>query len=170
MSSKGLFVPVSKDREWLLRWWWLNYTLNCSFPVTFIQEGTLSPRCEKWCKMHSYHQEFDTILWIEPWCQIRGSLNSLFSQADCQALCATSPTHHVICFKKDSELAAHWKERKLVFKKNPTQFNYFLKFQVCEQIGDFEPNTKILNRAFYLNILRQEIQLAEESCLIKLSF
>ena len=82
---KGLFVPVSKNKEWLIKWWWMNYTLNCALPVTFIQEDEVSKACLAWCKERSAMKKFDVTLWIEPWCQIYGPLEPLFEFAKCEA-------------------------------------------------------------------------------------
>ena len=46
---KGVVVASNEQQEWLLPWWWENYTKHNTFPVTFINFG-LSEEGKSFCR------------------------------------------------------------------------------------------------------------------------
>jgi hypothetical protein len=46
----GIVVAADKETEWLIPWWWMNYSLNNSYPVTFVNFGRMSLSMVEWCK------------------------------------------------------------------------------------------------------------------------
>jgi len=57
--EKGVIVASDAKLEWLLPFWWLNYSLWNNFPVAFIDFG-MSEKAIKWCKqrgMYIRHKE-----------------------------------------------------------------------------------------------------------------
>jgi hypothetical protein len=48
-DKKGIVVAISKEQEWMLPWWWQNYSNHNSFPVAFADFG-MSSTAKKWCK------------------------------------------------------------------------------------------------------------------------
>lgn len=46
---EGVVVAADLTQEWLLPWWWENYSLYNDFPVTFVDLGLSNPMKE-WCK------------------------------------------------------------------------------------------------------------------------
>lgn len=45
----GILVGANERQEWLLPWWWENYSLHNSYPVSFVDFG-LSEEMKDWCK------------------------------------------------------------------------------------------------------------------------
>jgi hypothetical protein len=45
----GLLVSASEETEWILPWWWLNYRIYNSYPVTFVDLG-MTAAAIKWCE------------------------------------------------------------------------------------------------------------------------
>ncbi len=48
-NTKGVIVASDQKQEWLLPWWWGNYSKYNAFPVTFINLG-LSKEAQEFCK------------------------------------------------------------------------------------------------------------------------
>lgn len=48
-EDRGILVGSDISQEWLLPWWWGNYSKHNSFPVTFVDLG-LSLEKKKWCE------------------------------------------------------------------------------------------------------------------------
>lgn len=46
---EGVVVASDVNQEWLLSWWWDNYTRYNSYPVTFVDFG-LSEEAKQWCR------------------------------------------------------------------------------------------------------------------------
>ncbi|MBI2743006.1 MAG: hypothetical protein HYX48_03730 [Chlamydiales bacterium] len=49
VEGDGVIISCGQAEEWMLPWWWLNYRIHNSFPVTFVDMG-LSPEGRSWCK------------------------------------------------------------------------------------------------------------------------
>ena len=47
----GIIVGCDEKQEWMLPWWWLNFSSNNSFPVAFVDFG-LSESAKAWCAAH----------------------------------------------------------------------------------------------------------------------
>lgn len=50
IEEEGIIVGCSESHEWLLPWWWMNYSLFNWYPVTFINFGDMSEKAIAWCK------------------------------------------------------------------------------------------------------------------------
>ena len=48
-STEGFLVGSDLNQEWLLPWWWENYSRHNSLPVIFADFG-MSPKMKDWCK------------------------------------------------------------------------------------------------------------------------
>lgn len=47
-SSQGILTGANEEMEWLLPWWWKNYSKKNSLPVAFLDFG-LSLSFKRWC-------------------------------------------------------------------------------------------------------------------------
>ena len=47
--TDGIIVAANQKVEHMIPWWWMNYSLNNTFPVTFANLGDLSPQIVQWC-------------------------------------------------------------------------------------------------------------------------
>lgn len=54
----GVLTGCNEDQEWMLKWWWKNYTKHNAFPVTFCDFG-MSPGAKKWCQTKGNILTFD---------------------------------------------------------------------------------------------------------------
>lgn len=50
--EKGVLLAVDKQQEWLLRWWWSNYSRSNALPVAIVDLG-MSEEALAWCKAHA---------------------------------------------------------------------------------------------------------------------
>ncbi len=50
LKQKGVITGCSKNHEWMLPWWWMNYSLHNEYPVTFLDFGDMSPVAKQWCQ------------------------------------------------------------------------------------------------------------------------
>lgn len=48
MQSKGILIGCDENQEWMLPWWWKNYSLHNTLPVAFVDFG-LSEEGVAWC-------------------------------------------------------------------------------------------------------------------------
>lgn len=48
-DTKGILVGCDAAQEWLLDWWWKNYTQENDLPIAFADFG-MSEEGKKWCK------------------------------------------------------------------------------------------------------------------------
>ncbi len=48
LSAEGFLVGSDLNQEWLLPWWWENYSRHNSLPVAFADFG-MSPKMKDWC-------------------------------------------------------------------------------------------------------------------------
>jgi hypothetical protein len=46
--EKGVLTGCDERYEWLLKWWWENYSKHNAYPITFVDFG-MSPSARKWC-------------------------------------------------------------------------------------------------------------------------
>lgn len=49
LGTNGILVGCDEAQEWLLPWWWKNYSSFNQFPVSFVDLG-LSEEGRKWCE------------------------------------------------------------------------------------------------------------------------
>src|SRR5579872_148957 len=47
--QEGILVAANKTQEWLLEWWWENYSRFNRYPVTFVDLG-LTDKAKRWCQ------------------------------------------------------------------------------------------------------------------------
>lgn len=55
--SRGVLVASDQNLEWLLPWWWSNYSSCNSFPVTFVDFG-MSESARAFCREHGELVDF----------------------------------------------------------------------------------------------------------------
>jgi len=47
---EGIIVGCNRNQEWLLPWWWVNFSLHNSYPITFVNFGDMSETAIRWCQ------------------------------------------------------------------------------------------------------------------------
>jgi hypothetical protein len=57
MSERGLLLAVDEAQEWLLPWWWSNYSRYNDFPVAIVDLG-MSASARAWCAAHGTVLDF----------------------------------------------------------------------------------------------------------------
>jgi len=65
-EEDGVIVGLSRNHEWMLEWWFTNYSRTNSHPVTFVDFGDMSPEAKEWCRAHGglVSLEIDTNLFV----------------------------------------------------------------------------------------------------------
>jgi len=56
--SKGVLTGCNAEQEWMLKWWWENYSKHNDYPVTFCDFG-MSLGARKWCEKKGTVLPFD---------------------------------------------------------------------------------------------------------------
>ncbi len=51
IGGDGILTGCDQNQEWMLKWWWENYTACNQFPVTFVDFG-MTASAKKWCEKH----------------------------------------------------------------------------------------------------------------------
>lgn len=78
---KEIVVVCSKDKEWMLPWWWMHYHYHNSLPVTFIDQG-MSAAAKQWCAKRGVvlppHSSYDQTLTISLNAQVGGPLGIVY--------------------------------------------------------------------------------------------
>lgn len=59
MDARGILIAVDEKQEWLLPWWWSNYTQENSLPVAIVDLG-MSAQARAWCKERASVLDFDS--------------------------------------------------------------------------------------------------------------
>lgn len=49
MTNKGILIIADKNQEWILPWWWFNYSKLNTLEVSFVDLG-MSKKARSWCK------------------------------------------------------------------------------------------------------------------------
>jgi hypothetical protein len=103
-AKDGVMVALDAGMEWLLDWWWNNYSKHNKYPVCFVDYG-MSPAGRAWCAKHSpYRMEFnpppvlnhiwfrkpsailkspfERTVYVEPDCEIKGNIWPIFEMAE----------------------------------------------------------------------------------------
>lgn len=120
MSEKGVITECDAFQEWLLPWWWENYTRENKLPVTFIDFG-MSQKARAWC-------------------QERGELLSLSQDAENLILRDFVPSEKQVAWEKAYSVEV-WRAREGWFKKpwaclhSPYEKTVWLDLD-CEVLGD----------------------------------
>jgi hypothetical protein len=50
-QEKGVLIACDEKQEWLLPWWWENYSQENALPVTLVDLG-MSKEARLWCEQH----------------------------------------------------------------------------------------------------------------------
>ena len=56
--EKGILTGCNAEQEWMLKWWWENYSKHNNYPVTFCDFG-MTPSAKKWCSKRGKILPFD---------------------------------------------------------------------------------------------------------------
>ncbi|MCB1109773.1 MAG: hypothetical protein KDK64_02240 [Chlamydiia bacterium] len=56
--DKGVLTGCNAEQEWMLKWWWRNYSKHNDYPVTFCDFG-MSPGAKNWCAERGTLLHFD---------------------------------------------------------------------------------------------------------------
>jgi len=56
--KKGVLTGCNAEQEWMLKWWWGNYSKQNNYPVTFCDFG-MSLGARKWCETKGNVLPFD---------------------------------------------------------------------------------------------------------------
>jgi len=96
-ADTGVITAADEEQEWLLAWWWSNYTAHNDLPVLFVDLG-MSTGARDWCAQRGALSEpvsldcygwfkkplallqspFKQAIWLDSDCEVRGSLVRLF--------------------------------------------------------------------------------------------
>lgn len=103
LLPRGVVVGCGSEQEWMLPWWWENYSKHNALPVLFIDMGfgekAMTGRAREWCAskgtlgelhvpMEGWFQKpfalsqtvFEESVWTDVDVEIRGSLEPIFDQ------------------------------------------------------------------------------------------
>lgn len=96
-QDRGVIVGADESQEWLLEWWWANYSAHNGLPVLFVDFG-LSAAARAWCvergmlagptavdcygwfkkPLALLESPFRQAVWLDTDCEARGRLDPLF--------------------------------------------------------------------------------------------
>ena len=96
-ADRGVVVGLDEAQEWLLDWWWSNYSSHNDLPVHFVDFG-MTGRARAWCAARGtlsapvpldcygwfkkplacLKSFFRQALWLDTDCEVRGPLDALF--------------------------------------------------------------------------------------------
>ena len=96
-ADRGVIVGFDQEQEWLLDWWWSNYSAHNGLPVLFVDFG-MSEAARRWCSERGALSEptgldcygwfkkplallespFKKAIWLDADCEVRGPLDRLF--------------------------------------------------------------------------------------------
>jgi hypothetical protein len=100
-SDKGVLVMSDKEQEWMLPWWYENYSRYNSLPVHFVDIG-MSDEMKKWCKQYGSFSSLPPVplknwfkkpyalmktpflhtVYMDIDCEVKGPLEPLFEYAE----------------------------------------------------------------------------------------
>ncbi len=95
--DRGVIGGFDKGQEWLLEWWWSNYSAHNDLPVLFVDLG-MSAAARQWCAERGLlakapaddcygwfkkplallESPFRQAIWLDADCEVRGALTQLF--------------------------------------------------------------------------------------------
>lgn len=133
----GILVGCDKNQEWLLSWWWKNYTKENSLPVAFADFG-MSKEAKQWCKE-------------------RGTLLSIsFGGLQVASKEEIEPS---LCTEWEKALSPFWGSRQAWFKKPfallNTPFRQTLWLDLdCEVLGPLEPVFQYIDPKAKMGLVR----------------
>ena len=96
-TDRGVIAGFDEGQEWLLDWWWSNYSAHNDLPVLFVDLG-MSAAARQWCAERGLlskvaaagcygwfkkplallESPFRQALWLDADCEVRGGLTQLF--------------------------------------------------------------------------------------------
>lgn len=121
-DSKGVLVGCDESQEWLLSWWWKNYTKENKFPIAFADFG-MSEKGKKWCEK-------------------RGVVQSLHLEN--LAVASKNEIDPALVNEWEKTLSPFWNSRQAWFKKpfallnTPFEKTIWMDLD-CEVLGSLEP-------------------------------
>ncbi|KPK65880.1 MAG: hypothetical protein AMK73_01655 [Planctomycetes bacterium SM23_32] len=97
ISDRGVVAGFDEGQEWLLDWWWSNYSTHNDLPVLFVDLG-MSAAAREWCAERGLlakapaadcygwfkkplallESPFRQAIWLDADCEVRGGLTQLF--------------------------------------------------------------------------------------------
>lgn len=82
LSNDGVIVGCTKSQEWLLPWWWMNYSLKNLYPVTFFDFGDMTPEAKAWCAKRGTLEPLNipTADFVAPRDQVPAQMAALWEQ------------------------------------------------------------------------------------------
>lgn len=61
LESCGVITGCTRNQEWLLPWWWMNFQLhNSEYPITFFDLGDMTAQGKEWCKKRGRFESLST--------------------------------------------------------------------------------------------------------------
>jgi hypothetical protein len=139
--EKGVLLAVDHQQEWLLPWWWANYSKTNALPVAIVDLG-MSSEARAWCKVRAKI--------------IEGKFESakIKSREECGPEIS----------KKWEEIygSTVWQARQAWFKKplsmleTPFQTTLWLDLD-CEILGSLDPVFSVLPQDAQMGIVREPI-------------
>ena len=115
-APKGVMIALDAGMEWLLDWWWENYSTHNHYPVCFVDYG-LSANGLAWCQKHAFsllqmeqpppilnhlwfrkpfallNAPFERTAFMEPDCEVKGDIGPIF-EACSRGLALTMDPHN----------------------------------------------------------------------------
>lgn len=121
-SKNGVIIGASKDQEWLLPWWWMNFHLHNTLPVAFINFGGMSEKALNWCAKRG-----EVISFEEP-------INSIApkEKIDPERAKIWEATHSDVWSVRQS-----WFKKPLALLKSPFQRTMWMDLD-CQTLGPIE--------------------------------
>ena len=108
--TRGVMVGADESQEWMLPWWWHNYSKHNDLPVMFVDFGmskSMHQTCRTWGSVKVFddfglqfvypwfkkpfailQSAFYTTLWLDADCEVRSNIEPLF---DASAALAVHP-------------------------------------------------------------------------------
>ncbi len=122
-GEDGVVTGCDKGHEWMLQWWWDNYSKHNDYPVTWANFG-MSAEARQWCTKHGKVVDlnfrvkrnwfkkpmailgcpYKRIIWTDTDCEIRENLAPLFEYATNKVGVTLDP--HTPWVKADNAVAS----------------------------------------------------------------
>lgn len=95
VNGCGIVTGTDTNQEWLLPWWWTNYSAYNTLPVVFIDYG-MSPKYRDWCSERGRVVRVDIgkvqALQAKPLALLRSPFEkTLWMDADCEVMASVQP-------------------------------------------------------------------------------
>ncbi len=122
-EQSGVLIAADAAQEWMIPWWWRQYSRENRFPVTLVDFG-LSSEMKTWCEEHFTVRSLPPLPWV------------------------TTPEYTNPQKRKMWETvygSTSWQEKRVQWHKKPfamlqTPYQYTLWLDVdCEVVGPLDP-------------------------------